>query len=111
MKQKDKKRTKKYTGRLKNICLPDLDILDDEHHDIGFKSSRSAHKRNLVLKSDTELRKARVIEVMSNYQCRINLDDKQVNASIGGRLKQFKNESSGILAVGDYVEVDITYEP
>ncbi len=111
MKQKDKKRSKKYDGRLKNISLPDLEVLDDEKHNTGFKSSRSAHKRDIIHKSGSKLMKGRVIEVMSNYQCRIKLEDKEVYASIGGRLKQFKNEASGILAVGDYVQVDTSLKP
>ncbi|NLN35021.1 MAG: ribosome small subunit-dependent GTPase A, partial [Candidatus Cloacimonetes bacterium] len=87
MKQKDKKRNIKYGGRLKNISLPDLEVLDDEMHITGFKSSRSAHKRDIIHKSGSKLVKGRVIEVMSNYQCRIKLEDIEVNASIGGRLK------------------------
>jgi ribosome biogenesis GTPase len=111
VKQKDKKRAKRYTGRLKNISLPDLDVLDDVAAHSGFKTARSAHKRDASRKSGAILKKGRVIEVMGNYQCRIALDSEVIFASIGGRLKQFKNQSSAILAVGDYVEVDVSPAP
>lgn len=111
MKQKDKKQTKRYTGRLKNISLPDLDVLEDVTAHGEFKTARSAHKRDTSYKSGTNLQKGRVIEVMGNYQCKLSLGDDVISASIGGRLKQFKNLSSAILAVGDYVEVDIAMAP
>ncbi len=111
MKQKDKKRTKRYTGRLKNISLPDMDVLDDIPMQNEYKTARIASKRGLKLKSGISLQKGRVIEVMSNYQCKIQMESGTASATIGGRLKQYQNASSGILAVGDYVELDTSNPP
>jgi len=111
VKQKDKKRSKRYTGRLKNISLPDLDVLDELPVTADFKIARTADKRHLSRKGTMDLKKGRIIEVMSNYQCTVLLDGENVLASIGGRLKQFKSQSSTIVAVGDFVELDITHKP
>jgi ribosome biogenesis GTPase len=111
VKQKDKKRSKRFSGRLKNISLPEPDILDEITHPEGYKSARTAEKRQLSHKNSMCLKKGRIVEVMSNYQCHVKLDDELILASISGRLKQFKNLSSAIVAVGDYVEVDVSVEP
>ena len=37
MKQKDKKQSVKFSGRMKNISLPDFDILDEIGPDNEFK--------------------------------------------------------------------------
>ncbi|MDD3523932.1 MAG: ribosome small subunit-dependent GTPase A [Candidatus Cloacimonetes bacterium] len=111
MKQKDKKQSVKFSGRMKNISLPDFDILDEIGPDNEFKIARTAEKRHVHNKRNMLLERGRVIEVMSNYQCHVKMQEKVVTASIGGRLKQFKNHSSAILAVGDYVEVDTSPAP
>jgi len=111
VKQKDKKLSKRYTSKLKNISLPDLDVLEDIPMGTEFKTARTASKRGYILKSGIRLEKGRVIEVMSNYQCKIQLESGTVSATISGRLKQFQNISSGILAVGDYVELDTSTPP
>jgi len=111
VKQKDKKRTVKYSGRLKNIDLPELEELDEICSHSAYKTARTPEKRHLHNKNDLKLETGRVIEVMSNYQCHIRLGEEVILASIGGRLKQFKNQSSAILAVGDYVEVDTSPAP
>ncbi len=115
MKQKDKKRRATYTGRLKNIDLPEIDVLDDildeERETSTYKTARIAEKRAKSYKGGMTLKKGRVMAVMSNYQCQIQIGDEVVTASIGGRLKQFLYQSTTLLAVGDYVEVDMSLEP
>ncbi|MDD3282939.1 MAG: ribosome small subunit-dependent GTPase A [Candidatus Cloacimonetes bacterium] len=111
MKQKDKKRSIKYTGRLRNINLSELEVLDDFRQQSEYKTARTAAKRAKHFKRGVKLKLGRIVEVMSNYQCKILMGNLQITASVSGRLKQFKNQSSGILAVGDYVEVDIAQEP
>ncbi len=111
MKQKDKKQHTKYNGRLRNISLPDLEVLDDQRESAAYKTSRTSTKLEHSYKNDSELKLARVMEVMSNYQCRIAVEHDTVTASISGRLKQFLYRSHGLLAVGDLVEVDIAPAP
>lgn len=115
MKQKDKKRKASYTGRLKNLDLPDIEvlgeILDEEREATTYKTARIATKRDQTLKSGMTLKTGRVMAVMSNYQCQVQLQDEEVTASIGGRLKQFLYKSTTMLVVGDYVEVDMSLKP
>jgi ribosome biogenesis GTPase len=115
VKQKDKKRKAIYTGRLKNIDLPGIEvldeILDEERVSNEYKTARIAGKRDKTFKSGLTLKKGRVMAVMSNYQCQVQIQDEQVTASIGGRLKQFLYQSTTLLAVGDYVEVDMSLAP
>ncbi len=111
MRQKDKKRRKNYTDRLKNIRLPDLDVLDDTRESAEYKTARTAEKSHHKYKIGMKLVRGRVVEVMSNYQCRVLVDGERLLASVGGRLKQFLYESSGLMAVGDYVELDTAPAP
>ncbi|MCB5266965.1 MAG: ribosome small subunit-dependent GTPase A [Candidatus Cloacimonetes bacterium] len=111
MKQKDKKQHIKFKGRLRNISLPDLDVLDDQREASAYKTARISSKLKHSQKNDSELQVGRVMEVMSNYQCRVALADQTVMASISGRLKQFLYQSSGLLAVGDQVELDLAPAP
>ncbi|HNQ43071.1 MAG TPA: ribosome small subunit-dependent GTPase A, partial [Candidatus Cloacimonadota bacterium] len=108
MKQKDKKQHTKFTGRLKSISLPDLDILDDEREVTHYKSARTATKSQQSYKSGTRLQSGRVREVMSNYQCRIQIGTDTFTATISGRLKQFLYQGSNLITVGDYVAVDVS---
>lgn len=111
MKQKDKKQHVKYKGRLRNISLPDLDVLDEEREQSTFKTARISSKLGYSFKNDMDLLTGRVMEVMSNYQCRVALPKETVTASISGRLKQFLYQSYALVAVGDQVEVDINPAP
>jgi ribosome biogenesis GTPase len=111
VRQKDKKRNIRYRGRLRNISLPDVDILDSEPEFTDYKTERKDSKRDNIYKSDAVLKEGRVMEIMSNYNCSVQLADELISASISGRLKQFKSRATGILAVGDYVQVDVSQKP
>ena len=111
MKQKDKKQHIRNTGRLRCISLPDPNILDDDRASSNYKSSRIASKVHHSYKSGMKLESARVIEVMSNYQCILRMQDQDVTASISGRLKQFIFQTRTIIAVGDFVEVETSSAP
>lgn len=111
MKQKDKKQHVKYKGRLRNISLPDLDVLDERREASHYKAARISSKLEHSHKADMQLERGRVMEVMSNYQCKVALKQGIITASISGRLKQFLFRSSGLLAAGDFVEVDLAPAP
>ena len=111
MKQKDKKQHQKFKGRLRNISLPDLDILDDRKESAQYKTARTAEKLEHSYKNSAKLEPGRVMEVMSNNQCWVELASKTIMASISGRLKQFLYKSSKLIAVGDYVQVDVVQAP
>lgn len=111
MRQRDKKKDLRYRGRLRNISLPDINILDEKPDTCGAKSARISSKIDDSYKSDSILQKGRILRIMSNYQCLVELQGEDIIASISGRLKQFLYSSHNILSVGDYVWVDTSVEP
>ncbi|MDP2174207.1 MAG: ribosome small subunit-dependent GTPase A [Candidatus Cloacimonadaceae bacterium] len=111
MKQKDKKKRTRYTGRLRAISLPDLDILDDEREKSEYKTLRAAHKQQKSFKSGMELLHGRITEIMSNYLYVVEAGGTYYNASLCGRMKQFIYGSQALSAVGDYVQLDISHAP
>lgn len=111
MKQKDKKLSKRYSGRLSNISLPDPDILDDERVSAHYKTARTAEKRGISYKGKTELVQGRIVEIKSNYLYLVEVQGVMHNASMSGRLKQFLYQSHGLAAVGDHVLLDLSTSP
>lgn len=111
MKQKDKKKTVRSTGKLSQLNLPDTDVLDDQDFETGYKTRRSAHKSDVSFKSGMTLVKGRIREIMSNYQNVVELNGDVITASLSGRLKQFQFATHILTAVGDWVEVDISSQP
>ncbi|MDZ4182538.1 MAG: ribosome small subunit-dependent GTPase A [Candidatus Cloacimonadaceae bacterium] len=111
MKQKDKKKRSRYTGRLRAISLPDIDILDDEREKSEYKTQRAGHKQQTSFKNDMQILPGRITEIKSNYNYIVEAGGTYYTASLGGRLKQFVYGSQAISAVGDYVQLDISAAP
>lgn len=111
MKQKDKKKTTRGTGKISQLIMSDTEILDDLDVETGFKTRRSAHKSGTSYKNGLDLKRGRVREIKSNYQNIVELENEVVTASLSGRLKQFQFETHILTAVGDIVEVDVSNSP
>lgn len=111
MKQKDKKRSIRQSGKLTQLNLPDMDILDDLDPEKGYKTRRSGHKSDVSYKRGMQLEKGRIREIKSNYQNIVELGKELIVASLSGRLKQFQFETHILCSVGDYVEVDVSNVP
>jgi len=111
MKQKDKKQIKRYNGRLSNISLPDLDILDEGKEQSHYKTARTASKRMDTFKEGLSLVQGRITEIKSNYLYTVEADGQIHNASMSGRLKQFLYSSHALAAVGDLVALDTSNSP
>ncbi len=111
MKQKDKKRSTRSTGKLTQLNLPDLDVLDDLEVNSGYKARRVSHKSPTSFKQGLKLVKGRIREIKSNYSNIVELGDEIVTASLSGRIKQFQYETHILCSVGDYVEVDTANAP
>jgi len=107
MKQKDKKKTRRWTERIKNVQLPDPDVLDDLKEKAEFKTARIGTKANKSYKEGLELKTGRILEIKSNYYYVVDLNGEIVIAKMSGRLKQFLYQSHTIAAVGDFVAVDV----
>lgn len=111
MKQKDKKKITRYTGKLSNISLPDLDILDEEKEKSHYKTARTSSKQQHSYKEGLSLVQGRITEIKSNYLYIVEVDGKPHTASMSGRLKQFLYSSHALAAVGDRVHLDISVAP
>ena len=111
MKQKDKKQVKRYSGRLRNISLPDIDILDDEKDQALFKTARTHNKSMDTFKSGMELVEGRITEIKSNYLYLVEVGSEVFPSNMSGRLKQFLYKSHSLAAVGDRVSLDTSNAP
>lgn len=111
MKQKDKKQSPRYKGRLRNISLPDPDILDDIKDAPLFKTARTHSKKGVSYKEGTQLVEGRITEIMSNYQYLVEAQGEIHSATMSGRLKQFLYQSHSLAAVGDKVQLDLSTTP
>ncbi|MDY0151583.1 MAG: ribosome small subunit-dependent GTPase A [Candidatus Cloacimonas sp.] len=111
MKQKDKKKVKRNSGRLLNISLPDIDILDDLKDQELYKTARTHTKSKHSFKNDLELVLGRITEVKSNYLYLVEVAGEIHTSSMSGRLKQFLYKSQALAAVGDLVYLDKSNAP
>ncbi len=111
MKQKDKKRSTRSTGKLTQLNLPDLDVLDDLEFSSGYKARRVSHKSPKSFKQGLKLVTGRIREIKSNYSNIVELGSEVLTASLSGRIKQFQFETHILCSVGDYVEVDTSNAP
>ncbi len=108
-KKKDKKKFKRKNLKISNITINDIDDFYENEIVEEKKAARKlAHKIDLSSKSGLNLQKGRVIEIKSNYRCIAKINNKLINAVLGGRLKQSNKETRNILAVGDYVNIDLS---
>lgn len=107
--KRDKKKFVRKNVRMKNMEIEQLDGFDD--HDVV--EDKRAQKKLLEKgeqsqKSDTRLQQGRVIEVLSNNRCVVQLDDQIVQCAVGGRLKQINYQTRTLVTAGDFVQVDIS---
>jgi len=112
MKQKDKRRQRPASHtRLRNISLPDLDVLDDVRERTEFKTRRTSLKQHDSFKVDAELVPGRILEIKSNYLYIVEAGNETHTATLSGRLRQFLYSSRTLSAVGDRVELDTSVSP
>ncbi|MDD2228912.1 MAG: ribosome small subunit-dependent GTPase A [Candidatus Cloacimonetes bacterium] len=111
MKQRDKKQVKRNAGRLLNISLPDIDILDDIKDEELYKTARTHDKSKTSFKVGMNLVEGRVTEIKSNYLYIVEAGDVTYASSMSGRLKQYLYRSQALAAVGDKVSLDISATP
>ena len=112
-KKKDKKKFKRKDIRLNNIVIDDLDAFaEDEIVEEKRAKKKITEKMLTSNKSDLKLKIGRILEVKTNYRCRVLFEDEsELECSLGGRLKQLNLETRSLVAVGDFVKVDFSEEP
>ncbi len=111
MKQKDKKKTKRIQGKLIQVNLPDVEILDDMSFGDAYKCKRNSERSAVSYKDGTDLRTGRIVEIKSNYAFIVSVDNTEHSCILSGRLKQYQMQTRGLAVVGDVVEVDFASAP
>lgn len=111
MKQKDKKKNKRNSGRLTQVIIPDDAILDDLSFDESYKCKRNEERSVVSYKEGMDLKPGRIVEIKSNYAYIVEVDGLQYSCILSGRLKQYRMQTKGLAVVGDKVDVDFTSAP
>ena len=112
IKKKDKKKFKRKNIKLQNIELGDINKFEeDEVIEEKRAEKKIPKKAETSDKSGMKLKKGRVLEVKTNYKCVVKIDDKELLCTLGGRLKQLNYETRSLVAVGDFVHVDLSENP
>jgi ribosome biogenesis GTPase len=112
-KKKEKKKFTRRQAKLKNVNIDQLDsILEDDDLLITEKTeTKPAEKLEKSKKDNMILKEGIVLEITTNYKCRVQVKDEILECTISGRLKQMNVESRTLIAVGDNVNVDISEQP
>lgn len=109
MKKKDKKKLKRTNIKLRNIRTDSIDDLYEETNiPINKTVKKNLDRTEKSLKNKTQLVKGQIIEIMTNNYSRVEIEDRIVEIPLSGRIKQLKSGMRNILAVGDYVNVDVS---
>ncbi len=110
--KKDKKKLKRKNIKIRNIRADSIDEFYEEANiPINKSVKKNQNRTEKSLKNKMQLVKGQVIEIMTNNYCRVEFDGKTAEVSLSGRLKQLKSGMRNILAVGDFVNVDISDIP
>ena len=109
MKKKDKFKTIGQNPKIKNLKLNNYDDLHDweSSQDQKKKSTKKPlRKGESSLKSCLSLRQGRVVEIMTNYQYLVMIENEYKKCSLSGRLKYLDHIERNPIGVGDFVQVD-----
>jgi len=110
--KRDKKRFKRQNLKIQNISIDDVDnFMEDEVIEDRRAKKKELKKTISSQKSGLNLVKGRILEVKSNYLCTVDMENKEIECVLSGRLKQINSENRNLVAVGDFVNVDLTDNP
>lgn len=108
-KKKDKKKFKRKKINLKNVDIEDVNEISGEEIFEEKRAKKKTTKQGKTSKkSELELKKGRILEVKSNYKCKVKLKNSIIICPLSGRLKQINYKTRNIVSVGDYVNVDVS---
>ncbi len=111
-KKRDKKKFVRQNIKFQNIELGDIDKFEeDEIVEEKRAEKKIPQKAETSDKSGLKLRKGRVLEVKTNYRCVVKTGEKELLCTLSGRLKQLNYETRSLVAVGDFVQVDLSENP
>ena len=111
-KKRDKKKFKRQNIKIQNIDLDDIDnFIEDEVIEEKRAEKKEPQKAVQSRKSGMVLKKGRVLEIRTNYLCKVRIGQEDLDCILSGRLKQINIKNRNLVAVGDFVNVDISEEP
>jgi ribosome biogenesis GTPase / thiamine phosphate phosphatase len=111
-KKRDKKKFKRQNLKYQNIELDNIDnFLEDEVIEEKRAAKKEPQKALTSQKSGMELKRGRVLEISSNYLCKVNIENEDLDCVLSGRLKQINIKNRNLVAVGDFVNVDVSDNP
>jgi ribosome biogenesis GTPase len=112
IKKREKKKFKRKNVKIQNIKINDIEKFEEEDIIEEKRAEKKIiEKGKISKKANLELKKGRILEVKSNYQCLVGVENSKVACSLSGRLKQLNLKTRNIVAVGDYVNVDFSDIP
>lgn len=108
LKKREKKKFNRQNLKIRNQQINNLEEID-QNEIIEEKRAEKKIKKKMETssKSDLNLKSGRLIEIMSNYKCRVMVDGEEIICLLSGRLKQLNLETRNLVAVGDYVNIDL----
>jgi len=108
-KKRDKKKFKRQNIRFQNINIDDIDSFEEEEVvEEKRAEKKEPQKAKTSQKSGLILKTGRIIEVKTNYLCSVEVEDQEIECILSGRLKQVNIDNRNLVAVGDFVHVDMT---
>ena len=112
IKKREKKKFKRKNIKIQNIKINDLEKFEEEDIIEEKRAEKKIiEKGEISKKANLELKKGRILEVKSNYQCLVGVENSKIACSLSGRLKQVNFKTRTLVAVGDYVHVDFSDIP
>lgn len=108
-KKRDKKKFVRHKCSFSNVPLNWIDENEVEAVENCKSAEKSKiEKKQFSTKSNLKLVRGRIVEVKSNYICQVEISGRVHECVLGGRLKNINFETKNLVAVGDYVNVDMS---
>ncbi|MCK4694811.1 MAG: ribosome small subunit-dependent GTPase A [Candidatus Cloacimonetes bacterium] len=109
IKKREKKKFKRKNIKIQNIEIDNLEKFEEEDIIEEKRAEKKiVEKGEISKKANLELKKGRILEVKSNYKCLVGIGGSKTVCTLSGRLKQVNFKTRTLVAVGDYVNVDIS---
>jgi len=108
IRKREKKKFKRKNIKMQNIKIDNLEKFESEDLIEEKRAGKKIiEKSQISQKSNLNLKTGRILQVESNYKCRIKIAESELMCTLSGRLKQVDYETRTLVAVGDFVNVNL----
>lgn len=112
VKKKDKKKFSRRKLKLKNLEITEIDdFSDDEVIEEKRAEKKIEEKEKFSSKKNLKLVLGQVTEIQTNHLFNVRIRSEDHLCTLRGRLKQFNLSTGTPVAVGDFVNIDISGTP